>query len=184
MIQIIAICSNYFFTCFSFLFFWQSYSRDLFVFLFILLIIVSAMTSLKKHNETSAFSGRSMLYLNRHQTEEWKGWMQVGSPFWLMSKLLNRGAICLLASQKIMVKNIYFTFSGRWYFVLELTLLYLLLLACCEKLSEFHLDVSVFCYFFTFVSFGTFLVIIYIIADARKKPWNTGTVNLMICDGT
>ncbi|KAL0352894.1 UNVERIFIED_CONTAM: protein REDUCED WALL ACETYLATION 1 [Sesamum angustifolium] len=55
----------------------KSYSRDLFVFLFLLLIIASAMTSLKKHNDKSAFSGKSILYLNRHQTEEWKGYMQV-----------------------------------------------------------------------------------------------------------
>ncbi|XP_028764712.1 protein REDUCED WALL ACETYLATION 1-like [Neltuma alba] len=55
----------------------KSYSRDLFLFLYLLLIIVSAMTSLKKHSDKSAFSGRSIFYLNRHQTEEWKGWMQV-----------------------------------------------------------------------------------------------------------
>ncbi|WJX46748.1 Protein REDUCED WALL ACETYLATION 1 [Trifolium repens] len=54
----------------------KNYNRDLFIFLFILLLIVSAMTSFKKHNDTSS-SKRSMLYLNRHQTEEWKGWMQV-----------------------------------------------------------------------------------------------------------
>ncbi|KAK6917224.1 Cas1p 10 TM acyl transferase domain [Dillenia turbinata] len=46
------------------------YNRDLFLFLYALLIIVSAMTSLKKHNDKSAFSGKSILYLNRHQTEE------------------------------------------------------------------------------------------------------------------
>ncbi|XP_073273444.1 protein REDUCED WALL ACETYLATION 3-like isoform X1 [Primulina huaijiensis] len=55
----------------------KSYSRDVFCFLYILLIIASAMTSIKKHNDKSAFSGKSILYLNRHQTEEWKGWMQV-----------------------------------------------------------------------------------------------------------
>ncbi|XP_062180762.1 protein REDUCED WALL ACETYLATION 3-like isoform X1 [Phragmites australis] len=55
----------------------KSYNRDLFLFLYILLIIASALTSLKKHHEKSAFSGKSILYLNRHQTEEWKGWMQV-----------------------------------------------------------------------------------------------------------
>ena len=56
--------------------FFQNYNRDLFLFLYALLIIVSAMTSLKKHQDKSAFSGKSILYLNRHQTEEWKGWMQ------------------------------------------------------------------------------------------------------------
>ncbi|KAI4368111.1 hypothetical protein MLD38_016707 [Melastoma candidum] len=55
----------------------KSYNRDLFLFLYALLIIVAAMTSMKKHSDKSAFSGKAILYLNRHQTEEWKGWMQV-----------------------------------------------------------------------------------------------------------
>ncbi|KAL2534733.1 O-acetyltransferase family protein [Abeliophyllum distichum] len=55
----------------------KSYNRDLFWFLYFLLIIVSAITSFKIHNDKSPFSGKMIMYLNRHQTEEWKGWMQV-----------------------------------------------------------------------------------------------------------
>ncbi|OVA13564.1 Cas1p 10 TM acyl transferase domain [Macleaya cordata] len=55
----------------------KSYNRDLFLFLYFLLIIVSAITSFKIHNDKSPLTGKSILYLNRHQTEEWKGWMQV-----------------------------------------------------------------------------------------------------------
>ncbi|XP_042465970.1 protein REDUCED WALL ACETYLATION 3-like isoform X1 [Zingiber officinale] len=53
------------------------YSRDLFLFLYILLIITSILTSLKKHNDVSSFTGKSILYLNRHQTDEWRGLMQI-----------------------------------------------------------------------------------------------------------
>ncbi|GAQ84773.1 cas1 domain-containing protein [Klebsormidium nitens] len=51
----------------------RSYSRDLFMFIYLLLCLAAAFTSLKKH----AGSSPSVDYLNRHQTEEWKGWMQI-----------------------------------------------------------------------------------------------------------
>ncbi|GAB4856343.1 hypothetical protein Ancab_014266 [Ancistrocladus abbreviatus] len=38
---------------------------------------ISAMTSMKKHQDKSAFTGMTILYLNRHQIEEWKGWAKV-----------------------------------------------------------------------------------------------------------
>ncbi|KAJ7955267.1 protein REDUCED WALL ACETYLATION 1-like [Quillaja saponaria] len=55
----------------------KSYNRDLFLFLYFLLIIVSAITSFTIHHDKSPLSGKPILYLNRHQTEEWEGWMQV-----------------------------------------------------------------------------------------------------------
>ncbi|CAK9145698.1 unnamed protein product [Ilex paraguariensis] len=55
----------------------KSFNRDLFLFLYFILIIVSAITSFKIHHDKSPFSGKPILYLNRHQTEEWRGWMQV-----------------------------------------------------------------------------------------------------------
>ncbi|KAF5464798.1 hypothetical protein F2P56_014849, partial [Juglans regia] len=59
----------------------KSYSRDLFLFLYFLLIIAWGIPSFKIHHEKSPFTGKSILYLNRHQTEEWKGWMQVSRLF-------------------------------------------------------------------------------------------------------
>lgn len=52
--------------------FWESeksYSRDVFLFIFLVLVLVAGATSLR--------SVRAPQLLNRAQTEEWKGWMQV-----------------------------------------------------------------------------------------------------------
>ena len=48
----------------------KSYSRDVLGFVFLGLTLVSGFTSLKQC--------RVPVLLNRQQTEEWKGWMQVG----------------------------------------------------------------------------------------------------------
>ncbi|KAI7986013.1 Protein REDUCED WALL ACETYLATION 1 [Camellia lanceoleosa] len=48
---------------------------DLFLFLYFLLIIVSAITSFKIHYDKSLISGTSISDLEQHQTQEWKGWM-------------------------------------------------------------------------------------------------------------
>ena len=47
----------------------QSYSRDVLAFLFLVLTLVAMATSRVQH--------KAPLLLNRKQTEEWKGWMQV-----------------------------------------------------------------------------------------------------------
>ena len=49
----------------------QSYSRDVLGFLFLVLTLVALITS---RNRVKA-----PLLLNRKQTEEWKGWMQVSN---------------------------------------------------------------------------------------------------------
>jgi hypothetical protein len=48
----------------------QSYSRDVFLFVFVVLLCVAYGASLQHY--------KTPLLLNRPQTEEWKGWMQVG----------------------------------------------------------------------------------------------------------
>lgn len=46
----------------------QTYTRDLFIFIFVVLTAVAGGYTLKQHRA---------LLLHRTQTEEWKGWMQV-----------------------------------------------------------------------------------------------------------
>ena len=52
----------------------QAYSRDLLLFLFLILTIVAFATSMQPVKRE--------LILNRPQTEEWKGWMQVRTAGW------------------------------------------------------------------------------------------------------
>ncbi|XP_062174282.1 protein REDUCED WALL ACETYLATION 2-like [Alnus glutinosa] len=75
----------------------KSYNRDLFLFLYFLLIIVWGIPSLKLHQDKS---GKSTLYLNRHQTEEWKGWMQVlflMYHYFAATEIYNYVRVCLAA---------------------------------------------------------------------------------------
>lgn len=93
----------------------QSYNRDLFLFLYFLLIIVSAITSFTIHNDKSPFSGKAIMYLNRHQTEEWKGWMQV----------------CHLTFMLVVCSSIWYmsvnASAGKYYFSFQRSIVCLLL---------------------------------------------------------
>ena len=59
--------------------------------IYLLICLAAGFTSLKKHSGSSP----SVDYLNRHQTEEWKGWMQVGRPFLVLTdaEYVNQGRI-------------------------------------------------------------------------------------------
>ncbi|XP_059433679.1 protein REDUCED WALL ACETYLATION 2-like [Corylus avellana] len=76
------------------------YNRDLFLFLYFLLIIVWGIPSLKMHHDKSPMSGKTTLYLNRHQTEEWKGWMQIlflMYHYFAATEIYNYVRVCLAA---------------------------------------------------------------------------------------
>ncbi|CAK9322635.1 unnamed protein product [Citrullus colocynthis] len=76
----------------------KSYNRDLFYFLLLLLIIVSTVTSFKIHLDKSPFSVKPIMFLNRHQTEEWKGWMQViflMYHYFAAREIYNAGRVCV-----------------------------------------------------------------------------------------
>ncbi|XP_023548235.1 protein REDUCED WALL ACETYLATION 2-like isoform X1 [Cucurbita pepo subsp. pepo] len=78
----------------------KSYNRDLFAFLLTLLILVAAITSFKIHLDKSPFSVKPILFLNRHQTEEWKGWMQViflMYHYFAAREIYNVGRVCVAA---------------------------------------------------------------------------------------
>lgn len=47
----------------------KQYSRDIYIFIFFLLVFVAVVFTIKPTSDK---------ILNRDQTEEWKGWMQVG----------------------------------------------------------------------------------------------------------
>ncbi|XP_031745361.1 protein REDUCED WALL ACETYLATION 2-like [Cucumis sativus] len=61
---------------------------------------VSAITTFKIHQDKSHIFSETLLFLNRHQTEEWKGWMQV---IFLMyhyfnaREIYNVGRVCVAA---------------------------------------------------------------------------------------
>ena len=57
----------------------KDYSRDVLGFIFLALTLVAFFTSLKQC--------RVPVLLNRQQTEEWKGWMQVRLPSYMSTCL-------------------------------------------------------------------------------------------------